>query len=120
VYVDYIDNRGKSTKGWLNMNDLEAISSSSIEGGEINKRGDQHLSSDVSDKTTKYVIRTKSYFYLKPDISTRIDLYLAKPNHTQLVPLREENGFVYVVYTNTKGKNTSGWLNKKDLVKVGK
>jgi len=119
VYVDYIDSHGKSTTGWLNINDLEAMSSSAIEG-DIDKNEDQHLSEHVIDKTTRYVIRTKAYFYLKPDISSRIDLYLAKPNLTQLVPLKDENGFVYVTYTNTKGKNTTGWLNKKDLEPVQK
>lgn len=119
VYVDYINSLGKSTKGWLNRNDLEATSSSAIDD-DSHKKNKQDLSEEVKYRTTKYVINAKAYFYLKPDISTRIDLYLAKPNHTQLVPLKEENGFVYVVYTNTKGKNTNGWLNKKDLVKVGK
>ncbi len=119
VYVDYINSLGKHTKGWLNTNDLEATSSSTFED-DNNKKDNRDLSENVNYRTTRYVINTKAYFYLKPDISTRIDLYLAKPNHTQLAPLKEENGFVYVVYTNTKGKNTSGWLNKKDLVKVGK
>ena len=119
VYVDYINSKGKSTKGWLNTNDLEATSSSAFED-DNNKKDNRNLSEDVNYRATKYVIRAKAYFYLKPDISTRIDLYLAKPNHTQLVPLKDENGFVYVVYTNTKGKNTSGWLSKKDLAEVEK
>lgn len=119
VYVDYINSQGKSTKGWLNTNDLEATTSSAIDG-DINKKRNQDLSEDANDKITKYVIKTKAYFYLSPDISTRIDLYLAKPNHIRLIPLKEENGFVYVVYTNTKGKNTTGWLSKKDLEPVKK
>jgi eukaryotic-like serine/threonine-protein kinase len=34
-----------------------------------------------------------------------------------LHPLKEENDFVYVVYTNDEGQTTKGWLRKKDLLK---
>jgi type I restriction enzyme M protein len=119
VYVLYFNGKGKSIKGWLNKNDLEEISDSAI-ADDFNKKTDKNLVDNTNEGTIKYVIKRKAFFYLRPDIKSRVGLYLNKPNHVQLSPLKEENGFVYVVYTNNKGKSTSGWLNKNDLESVEK
>lgn len=123
VYVNYINSKGRSTKGWLNKNDLEEAGTDAAEivpvetkqKVAVEKKANDELTGPVNNATTKYLITTKAYFYSEPDINSRLDLYLNKPNHTRLSPLKEKNGFVYVVYRNARGKITRGWLNKKDL-----
>ncbi len=123
VFVNYINSKGRSTKGWLNKNDLEETGSGM--SGNIPVETNTHvavekMTKDESNKKTdnlsvKYLIKTKAYFYREPDTNTRLDLYLGKPNHTRLSPIEERNGFVFVIYRNSHRKITRGWLNKKDL-----
>jgi hypothetical protein len=72
--------------------------------------------SDSANSNYKYTVSSrKAYFYLTPDSSTRRDLYLNNFVRPILIPEKEKNGFIYVVYINKRGQSTSGWLNKKDL-----
>ena len=106
IFVDYNNKNGKSTEGWLNKNDLIAALTEVTES-IINKKG------NVAE--TKYRTKSNAYFYRQPDIKKRSSLYLGQSNPTILTPLKENNGFVYVIYTNTRGRTTKGWLNKKNL-----
>ncbi|MEO9021654.1 MAG: N-6 DNA methylase [Ginsengibacter sp.] len=109
IFVDYINMNGESIKGWLNKNDLITVlpeATQNIVHNEIN----------TAEKT--YRTKSKAYFYRLADIGKRSSLYLGQSNPTILTPLKEENGFVYVIYTNTRGKTTKGRLNKKDLIPV--
>ena len=75
--------------------------------------------SNVSDpENTKYMVINKTWFHYKPDSSKIKPLYLTPRKDVLLTPKAEENGFVYVVYINSKGEATHGWLNKKDLEAV--
>jgi serine/threonine protein kinase len=62
---------------------------------------------------------SEAYFYNKPDESTRRKAFINHWNNARLTALNDENGFVYVIYTNVDGETTKGWLRKKDLIIIG-
>lgn len=63
------------------------------------------------------VIR-KTWFHYEPDSAMVKPLYLMPRKEVVLKSREDENGFVYVVYINSKGEATHGWLDKKDLQPV--
>ncbi|HEY5367912.1 MAG TPA: N-6 DNA methylase [Hanamia sp.] len=96
------------------VNTVKASSLGSIDSMASSKKS--NLSKDSADNKGKsYTVISKAYFYSQPDINTRRDLYLNVSNHRTLTSIEEKNGFVYVVYSNSAGKTTSGWLNKNNL-----
>jgi serine/threonine-protein kinase len=67
----------------------------------------------------KYKLAAKrAYFHNQPDQSTRRKAFIVQGNNAVIEALDEENGFIYVIYTNHLGQTSKGWLNKKDLVLV--
>ena len=71
-------------------------------------------SSDIG----KYKVANKAYFHNEPDAGTRREAFIIHWNNAVLQPTKEENGFVYVVFTNHLGQTSRGWLKKSDLVEV--
>lgn len=65
----------------------------------------------------KYVVKVKSYFHNKPDKNTRRNTFVLPWNDAYgiLTPLKGENGFVYVVFTNRARRTSKGWILKSDL-----
>lgn len=63
-----------------------------------------------------YKVRSKAYFYNKPDESTRRNAFIVHWNNATLRPLKENNDFVYIVFTNHLNQTSKGWLRKKDLI----
>ena len=61
----------------------------------------------------------ETYFHNKPDESTRRNAFINHFNNARLTALNDENGFIYVIYTNDEGQTSKGWLNKKDLIIIG-
>jgi eukaryotic-like serine/threonine-protein kinase len=57
----------------------------------------------------------RAYFHNEPDESTRRAAYMIPSENLVLQPLEERNGFVYVIFTNTDGQTSRGWLRKQDL-----
>ncbi|HET7118745.1 MAG TPA: N-6 DNA methylase, partial [Hanamia sp.] len=106
--VKKIDSATDSTVG----NTSSLSTPDSIINADNNKEGNR--SENVTN--IKYtVVIPKAYFYSSPDSNSRRDLYINNLVHATLTPEKEQNGFVYVVYINSKGQSTRGWLNKKDL-----
>ena len=64
----------------------------------------------------KYKVRSKAYFHNSPNAATRRDAFIVHWNNAVLYPMKEEDDFVYIVFTNFKGQTSKGWLHKKDLV----
>ena len=79
---------------------------------------DDKPSNDASKPSRVYTVRSKAYFHNNPDPSTRRNAFIVHWNNARLRPIREENGFVYIEYTNVEGQTSKGWLAKKDLVEV--
>lgn len=59
-----------------------------------------------------YTIHTPTaYFYKKPDLKSRSKAYLVKGNQVDVdIENISKNGWVFINYTNAKGKTTSGYL----------
>jgi eukaryotic-like serine/threonine-protein kinase len=72
-------------------------------------------SSKVSETITYTVAGPQVYFHNKPDERTRRNAFINRWNKAVLKPLDEENGFVYIVYTNKWGQTSKGWMLKKQL-----
>jgi serine/threonine protein kinase len=102
---------------------LDSIASNT--GSESRATADTlHINgSEVSDATTpgpaRYRVRDKAFFHNAPDESTRRDAFIVHWNNATLTPLQESGDFVYVVFTNTEGQTSRGWLRKKDLERIG-
>ena len=71
----------------------------------------------VKNAPTKYLVKVKTYFHNEPDISTRRNTFLLPGNdaYSILTALDDKNSFIYVVFTNHKGRISKGWLSKSDL-----
>lgn len=61
---------------------------------------------------------SKAYFHNSPDENTRRNAFIVHWNNAVLEALDEENGFIYVVFTNHLGQTSKGWLRKSDLTAV--
>lgn len=95
------------------MNDTSSLSTT---GNKINANNNREGNESEDITNIKFtVVIPKAYFYSDPNPNSRRDLYINNLVHATLVPEKEQNGFVYVVYVNSKGQSTRGWLNKKDL-----
>jgi serine/threonine-protein kinase len=64
------------------------------------------------------VVAAKAYFHNQPDESTRRRANINPWNNATLTALDEENGFIYIIYTNAQGQTSRGWLRKRDLKPV--
>lgn len=59
------------------------------------------------------VIVERAYFHNSPNKSTRRSGYLVYGEVVE--PLSEKSGFVYVIYKNSRGQISKGWILKSDL-----
>ena len=66
----------------------------------------------------KFKVVVKAYFYSSPDETTQRKAYMVPADNAILTAQDEQNGFVYVVFTNQNGATSKGWLSKKDLKRV--
>ena len=66
----------------------------------------------------QYKVRNVAYFHNRPDAGTRRNAFINHWNNAILNPLDEQDGFIYIVFTNDEGQVSKGWLQKKDLIKV--
>jgi serine/threonine protein kinase len=66
----------------------------------------------------EYTVKSKAYFHNQPDENTRRNAFIVHWNNAVLKSLDEQQGFIYVVFTNHLGQTSKGWLNKNDLVKI--
>jgi hypothetical protein len=67
-----------------------------------------------------YEVASVAHFYNAPHEQARRKEFINYWNQSfaSIKPLREKNGFVYVVFKYPSGKISNGWLRKKDLKKV--
>jgi len=73
--------------------------------------------SDVGKVFTLF--STYAYFHSRPDEASKRAANINQWNNARLTAIDDQNGFIYVVYTNDKGQTSKGWLRKKDLIVVG-
>ncbi|HEY0771635.1 MAG TPA: hypothetical protein VGD31_15020, partial [Sphingobacteriaceae bacterium] len=70
-------------------------------------------------RAKKYTLAvSKAYFYDQPEGSSRRNTFLVFSNNAELTALEDRNGFIYVVFFNTQGEITKGWLRKRDLRRI--
>ncbi|MEO5984970.1 MAG: hypothetical protein ABIP80_05660, partial [Ferruginibacter sp.] len=63
----------------------------------------------------KYKVINTAHFHDRPDESTRRNAYLTV-NDVVITALDEQNDFIYIVFTNTGGQTSKGWVMKKNLI----
>ncbi|MBC7913924.1 MAG: serine/threonine protein kinase [Pyrinomonadaceae bacterium] len=82
--------------------------------------GSTDIDPPKNKEARKYTLGVKkAFFYSKPDESTRRGAFLVHWNNAELTSMDEKNGFIYVVFFNTTGQVTKGWLRKRDLKRIG-
>jgi serine/threonine-protein kinase len=74
----------------------------------------------VPDRKKYTLAVNKAFFYSQPNINTRREAHLVHWNNAELTALDDKNGFIYVVFFNTAGQVTKGWLKKSDLKRIGR
>jgi hypothetical protein len=76
--------------------------------------------SNNSSIENRYKVVSKAYLYTDPQEDRRSTTYINPSNsrNGMVNPVDEQNDFIYVVFTNTSGKTTMGWLRKQDLKQV--
>lgn len=79
------------------------------------KIGDE---TDSFDYFTRYKVRGKAYIHTEPDERTRRPAFITHWNNAIIKPLDEQNGFIYIIFTNYEGVTSRGWLSKADLIRV--
>jgi len=80
---------------------------------------DQPETEQKNDKAVaQYMVISKAYFYSSPDPATRRNAFVVPSNNAIVSALDEQNDFVYVVFTNTNGQKSKGWLSKQDLQRI--
>lgn len=62
---------------------------------------------------------TYAYFHSRPDAGSKRSDNVNQWDNARLRALDDQNGYVYVSFTNKSGETMKGWLNKKDLIVVG-
>ncbi|HMJ48072.1 MAG TPA: hypothetical protein VK498_12135, partial [Ferruginibacter sp.] len=67
---------------------------------------------------TKYRVLTIAHFHDKPDEGTRRNAFITYQDKIPLTALDEQNDFIYVIFTNSQGQTSKGWIRKKDLTVV--
>lgn len=73
---------------------------------------------DLHSGLGSYRVLSKAHFFNRPDESTERNAFIVHWNNAVLKPIKEENDFLYIVFTNIWGQTSKGWLRKKDLVRV--
>jgi eukaryotic-like serine/threonine-protein kinase len=101
----------------LKINPKKNINTPSVNSGT--KPGKKNGVTDSASVTAilrsakEYKIINTTYFYNKPDYSSKSDAYLTEGDATLKI-LDETNDFVHVIFINERKKTTKGWLLKKD------
>jgi serine/threonine protein kinase len=72
---------------------------------------------DTGKKFT--VFSTYAYFHDRPDEASIRKANINRWNNARLTAIDDQNGYIYVVYKNDQGEVSKGWLNKKNLIKIG-
>jgi serine/threonine protein kinase len=83
-----------------------------------------NLPADESNKSsdagkTFALFASYAYFHDRPDAESVRKANINRWNNARLKALDDQNGYIYVVYKNDQGEVSKGWLDKKDLIKVG-
>ncbi|MEO7212281.1 serine/threonine-protein kinase [Mucilaginibacter sp.] len=62
---------------------------------------------------------TYAYFHSTPSEGSKRAANISQWDNARLKALDDQNGYIYVVFTNKNGETSKGWLRKKDLIVVG-
>ena len=102
----------------INQKNKDAVPSSSKQVSE-NKPPESTTQEGVKN-LDKYRVKTQAFFYNKPDEGARRNTFLLpyKGSYGVVTPLDDQNGFIYVVFTNHAGRTSKGWIRKIDLEPV--
>ncbi len=76
------------------------------------------LPAENNENLGEYKVKSRAYFHDQPDENTRRNAFIVHWNNAVLKPLDDQQGFIYVVFTNHLGQTSKGWLNKNDLIKI--
>lgn len=116
------------TAGFANEPDSSFRDSITEGSGELaneNTAGNDSLSNNSGQseppapRARKYTLAaSKAFFYDQPDPDSRRNTYLIFSNNAELTAIEDKNGFIYVMFFNTAGEITKGWLRKRDLRRI--
>jgi hypothetical protein len=101
---------------------VKALAKQAADSGTKAAAEDDATDPNPNPATTKplaqYMVINKAYFYNSPDQGARRNAFVVPSNNAILNAFDEQNDFIYVVFTNTAGQTSKGWLKKQDLQKL--
>ena len=114
------DLRKSKLKDKSSMEDPVIISKSAVTNTLKKSSGETSQSKTLNMNVGlgKYKVRSKAHFYNAPDEAAKRDAFIVHWNNAVLHPIKEENNFIYIVFTNFKGQTSKGWLRKKDIIEA--
>lgn len=65
------------------------------------------------------VFGSQANFHTQPTAASVRRAYISRFDNARLKALDDQNGYIYVTFTNDRGQVSTGWLDKKDLIVVG-
>lgn len=102
----------------INQENKGAIPSSSKQVSE--NKPSETTTQQANKNFDKYRVKTQAFFYNNPDEGSRRNTFLLPYNgsYGMVTPLKDQNGFIYVIFKNHAGRTSKGWIRKIDLEPV--
>lgn len=101
----------------INTEELEDASDTVGDPSKIITRDDAGTN-NPSGAGSKYRVITIAHFHDRPDENSKRNAFMTYQDRATLTALDEQNDFIYIIFTNTKGQTSKGWIRKKDLTLV--
>jgi hypothetical protein len=104
----------KNMFGTKTIEIYKKISSLQLPNQSQNNPRQEDSNNNTQQSTSSFiVVADKAYFHNQPNDESIREAYLEQGERVSYTS--ENNGYLYVVYTNNSGQTTRGWINKNDV-----
>lgn len=111
--IENIDEEKVVIKSVQNLNKTYVKDEDSSSTNENNDSEKNSSETSLQNYSVAIIINEKTYFYEYPKFEKKRKAYLVKGDYIQIT--EELNDFVNVIFTNSQGKTTTGWIPKNDI-----
>ena len=120
IYDTILTNRFDEQPGYLSNAPADSVNDFSDDekpGIIVGTLPDKNKEAAIQNTLAgKYIVIDTTFFHDQPYTGAPGKTYLDPLNNDILDPIRDKNGFIYVVNTSPLGNTSKGWINKKDLM----
>lgn len=98
----------------VNTEEPEDSNDSSVVSSKIITR-EEPRTNNAEGTGSKYKVITVAHFHDRPEESSRRNAFITYQDRATLTALDDQNDFIYIIFTNSQGQTSKGWIRKKDL-----